>query len=127
LFDECCRVTNHVKEFGAVLDGIEGADGGENLRGDDHYYAEGDDGGELSWSSSVRMWLRAAEERWPYVEPSPEHPGSVLVDLEHLDVVDREPKADCGQYEQSSDPGLSRECSAKGFAGDHDGSDVGDY
>ena len=61
-----------------------------------------------------------------YVEPCSEHPCPVLIDLQHLDVVDGKSEADGGQDEQSANPGLCRHCSAEGFASDHDSSSVGD-
>jgi hypothetical protein len=42
-FDELLRVSDHIKELGAVLDGPEVAGGGDDLRGDYHDDAEGDD------------------------------------------------------------------------------------
>jgi hypothetical protein len=61
-----------------------------------------------------------------YVEPSPQHPSSVLVDLQHLDVVNCESESDRRQDECCSDPGLSRQCATEGLTCDHYRSDVGD-
>lgn len=49
----------------------------------------------------------------------------MLINLQHLNVVNGKPQADGSQDEQSADPRLSRHCSAKSFASDHDSSDVG--
>lgn len=59
---------------------------------------------EENWKRVVS----ACVERWAegfrtYVEPSPEHPRSVLINLQHLDVVNGESEADGGQDEQSAD------------------------
>ena len=62
-----------------------------------------------------------------YVEPCSEHPCPVLIDLQHLDVVNGKSEADGGQNEQSADPRLCRHCSAKGFASDHDRSNISDH
>jgi hypothetical protein len=50
----------------------------------------------------------------------------VLVNLQHLDVVNGESEADGGQDEQSADPGLCRHYSTEGFASDHDSAGIGD-
>ena len=50
----------------------------------------------------------------------------MLVDLQHLDVVNGKSEADGSQDEQCADPRLCCHCSAEGFAGDHDSSDIGD-
>lgn len=50
----------------------------------------------------------------------------MLVNLQHLDVVDGKSEADGGQDEQSADPGLCRHCPAKGFASDHDSTGICD-
>jgi hypothetical protein len=62
-----------------------------------------------------------------YVKPSPQHPSSVLVDLQHLDIVDCESETNCRQDERRSNPGLSRQCTTEGLTCDHHRSDVGDY
>jgi hypothetical protein len=49
----------------------------------------------------------------------------VLINLQHLDVVNGKPEADGSQDEQSADPRLSRHCPAKSFASDHDRPDIG--
>jgi hypothetical protein len=50
----------------------------------------------------------------------------VLVDLQHLDVVDCESESDRRQNERCSDPGLSRQRATEGLTGDHECSNVGD-
>jgi hypothetical protein len=64
--------------------------------------------------------------RMTYVEPSSQHPSSVLVDLQHLDVVDGESETNGRQDERCSDPGLSRQRAAESLACDHYRSNVGD-
>lgn len=62
----------------------------------------------------------------PYIKPSPKHPCSVLIDLQHLDVVDGKSEADGGQDEQSANPRLCGHCSTESFAGDHDSTSISD-
>lgn len=47
MLNECLCIADDVEEFGAVLDRPEVAGSGDDLGGDDHDDAEGDDGGEL--------------------------------------------------------------------------------
>lgn len=71
--------------------------------------------------------FQVRESNMTYVEPSSQHPSAVLVDLQHLDVVNCESEAHRRQDERCSNPGLSRQGATEGLARDHDRSDVGDH
>lgn len=77
---------------------------GDDDGGNDHDQAGGDDGAE--------------------VDPGPEHPGSVLVDLEPLDVVVGQREADGGHDGQRANAGLRGEVAAEGATGDHQAAHV---
>lgn len=124
LLDESLCVADDIEEFDTRLDCPEVAGGRDDLSGNDHDDAEGDDGGELE-GSKCQCKLERGQRAYAYVEPSPEHPCSVLIDLQHLDVVDGESEADSCDDEQSANPRLCRECSAEGFAGNHDSANIG--
>ena len=85
---------------------IEAADFGDDESTDDHDDAEGDD--------------RAG------VEPGPEHPCAVLVDLEAFDVDVGQDCADGGQDCKETDVDLRFEFAAKAMTRNHEGADVGD-
>jgi hypothetical protein len=70
--------------------------------------------------------FQVRESNMTYVEPSSQHPSAVLVDLQHLDVVNCESEAHRRQDERCSNPGLSRQGATEGLTRDHDRSDVGD-
>jgi hypothetical protein len=123
LVHECSCVADDIEDFGAALDCPEVVGGGYDLGCGYHDNAEGDNGGELG-RGQCQLVVEGSWMICPYVEPRPKYPCSVLIDLQHLDVVDGESKADGGQDEQSANPRLCCECSAKGFASDHNSSNV---
>ena len=85
---------------------IEAADFGDDESTDDHDDAERDD--------------RAG------VEPGPEHPSAVLVDLKAFDVDVGQDYADGGQDCEETDVDLRFEFAAKAMTRNHEGADVGD-
>lgn len=85
---------------------IETADFGDDESTDDHNDAEGDD--------------RAG------VEPGPEHPSAVLVDLKAFDVDVGQDHADGGQDGEETDVDLRFDFATKAMTRDHEGADVGD-
>jgi hypothetical protein len=59
--------------------------------------------------------FQVRESNMTYVEPSSQHPSAVLVDLQHLDVVNCESEAHRRQDERCSNPGLSRQGATEGL------------
>lgn len=58
------------------------------------------------------------------IEPSPDHPGSVLIELQPLDVVQSEGKSASGQDRHQTNPRLDIDATAHGLSCDHKRSHV---